>query len=164
MVEELARRSSGVIMFDPEAHRLRLNIHAADAPEIAIFNASLSLIRRFDPALLQVADQAELHTALTRLRVALGQALEDACRNRDILLDLARQSGASLTAEQSDALNEFIALVEKGPAALLISQERSDQRDSLRHIIDDYDELAVLAAAAPRIHSMREYLLRDASA
>jgi hypothetical protein len=156
--EELARRSSGVIVFDPEAHQLRLNIYAADAPEIAIFNASVSLIRRFDPALLQVADQAELHTALTRLRIALGQALEDACRNRDILLELARQSGASLAAEQSDALNQFIALAEKGPAALLISQERSDQRDSLRRIIDDYDELSALAAAAPRIHSMREYL------
>jgi hypothetical protein len=157
--EELAGRSGAVILFDHQTHQLRFNIYGSDAPAIANFNASLELTRYFEPSLPQVTESQELDSATNRLRMALGAALETACRNRDILIDLAKRSATSLTQEQAEALNEFIALAESGPAGVIVSAEHAEKRARERRIMEQYQGLAALAEAAPRIHAMREYLL-----
>jgi hypothetical protein len=157
-IAELADRSGGVILHDPAAAAARFNEQAAGAPEVAAFNAALGLARRFDATLVQVAEIEEVRAAGAQLRAALAGALENAVRNRDLLTRAARLAGGALTPDQLQTFADFIATAESGPSALIAAAADPVRRAHLERTIRDYDALATLAAAAPRLRAMREYL------
>ncbi|HLW69762.1 MAG TPA: hypothetical protein VKS22_03980 [Candidatus Binataceae bacterium] len=155
---ELDNRSAGVIVFDSADATLRLNEGVAAAPEVARFNGALASMRRFDATLMPAAELEEMQAARERLGSAMAAALESATGNRDRLRQAARHSGATLTGEQEQTFADFIAIAEAGPAALIAAAAIAEKRAELTRIFDDYDLLAVLAAATPRLRVMREYL------
>lgn len=158
LLEKLAQRSNGVIIFDAHARSARFNPQAAGAPEVTGFNAALPLIRRFDSTLTAVRELSELGAKLKRLGDAMGSALEGAHRNRELLVGALRETGGTLSAEQEQAFADFIAIAESGPRALIEMSAEADRSESTLHILASYEALAVIAGAVPRLRAMREYL------
>jgi hypothetical protein len=154
----LAARSHGVIVFDAETRTVGFNPRGAGAPELAAFNAALALARCFDSTLDAAHDLPELTITLSRLDAAMALALEDACRNRDTLDAAMAASGARLLLAQQRAFSDFIDLAEAGPQALIATGADQTSRDAALITIAAYDALALLAAAVPRLHLMRDYL------
>ena len=77
----------------------------------------------------------------------VGAALEGVCR--DFLMELPP--------EHRETIDDFIALAEAGPGALIgLAAERP--RMQAERAIEAYEALAAAAAAVPRIRAMREYL------
>lgn len=158
LLEKLAQRSNGVILFDARASSARFNPQAADAPEVSGFNVALPLICRFDSTLTAVGEVSELGPKLKRLGDAMGSALEGAHRNRDLLLGAQREAGGSLSAEQQRAFADFMAIAESGPRALIEIGADADGCETTLHVLAAYEALAVIAGAVPRLRAMREYL------
>jgi hypothetical protein len=157
-VAELAVRSRGVLLLEPPGGAVRFNPRAAGTPEVAAYNAALPLIRRFDSA-SQVAEADELRVALERLRVALATALERATRNRATLIRAAEETGTTLSADRERTFAEFIAIAQAGPQGLLNAAGDPGRHEACARTLAEYDVLAALVAAVPRIRAMREYLL-----
>jgi hypothetical protein len=158
ILEELAAHSRGVIVFDPRARTARFDASAAGAPEVAAFSAALDLARRFDSTLAPAHDSRELKARFRRLNDAMASALEGACRNRETLAAAMGASGAGLSPAQERVFADFCALAETGARALIDAGGDAERRAAAMRIVADYEALAALAAAAPRLRAMREYL------
>ena len=154
----IAPRTHGVIVFDPRAQKACFNPRAAGAPEVAAFNAALPLIKRFDSTLTAAQEMPELKAKLKRLGDAMASALEGAFRNRETLDAAMREAGREFTDEQGKNIAEFVALAEAGPQALVERGAHEDGRKAAMQTAAAYESLAELAAAVPRLRSMREYL------
>lgn len=157
-VAELAVRSRGVIMLEPQSGAVRFNPRAAGTAEVAAYNAALPLIRRFDAA-APVAETEELRVALERLRLAMAAALERASRDRETLAHAAQEAGTALSAERAQTFAQFIAIAEAGPQALLSAAREPERQAACARTLAEYEVLAALVAAVPRTRAMREYLL-----
>jgi hypothetical protein len=158
VVAELAAQSEGVIEFNPGSRNVRFNPRAAGAPEVAAFNTALPLLRRFDSTLTPAGDLPELRAKLKRLGDAMASALEGAERNREMLGAAMREAGADLSADQQRAFADFIAIAEAGPRQLIEYAVKGEKREAALAAIGAYEALALVAAAVPRLRSMREYL------
>lgn len=158
VVAELAAQSDGVIEFNPGSRSVRFNPRAAGAPEVAAFNAALPLVRRFDSTLTPAGELAELRGRLKRLGDAMASALEGADHNREMLGAAMREAGAGLSADQQKIFAGFIAIAEAGPQQLIECAVKGEKRESAISAIGAYEALALVAAAVPRLRSMREYL------
>jgi hypothetical protein len=155
---ELVKQSGGVILLEPLTGEVRFTPRAAEAPQIAAYNVSLPLIRRFDSA-SPVAEPEELRAALERLRLALAAALERATHHRETLLRAAQETGTSLSDERERIFAEYFAIVAAGPDGLLSAGDDAPRREACARTIAEYEVLAAIAASVPRIRAMREYLL-----
>lgn len=154
----LAVGARGVIVYDPVRRAAEFNPRGAGAPEVAAFNAALPLIRRFDSTLTEAREMPELQAKLKRLGDAIASALEGAFRNRDLLAGAVREANAGLTDGQRTAFARFIELAESGAEALIEIGADEARRESALATIAAYEKLAMVAAAAPRLGHMRDYL------
>jgi hypothetical protein len=158
LVAQLAARSHGVIVFNPRERSVRFNPRAAGAPEVAAFNAAIQLARRFDSTLTPAQELPDLKAMLKRLAAAMASALEGAFRNRDTLAAALRESGTKLSSDQQKTFADFTTLAEGGPQALIDFGTDMERREAALKMVADYEALAVLAGAVPRLRAMREYL------
>ncbi len=156
MLEALAAQTGGVIALD--AQGARFNPRAAGAPEVAAFNNALALIQRFDSALGEAAELPELRTRLKRAGDAMTRAVEAAHRTGATLEAAHREMRAELKPEHRRTLDDFIALAGAGAGALIEQAAEPQARAQAERVIAAYEALAAAAAAAPRMHAMREYL------
>jgi hypothetical protein len=69
-----------------------------------------------------------------------------------------QDAGRRLTDDQAKTIAEFITLAEAGPQALVQRGADEDRRKIAIQTVAAYESLAALAAAVPRLRSMREYL------
>jgi hypothetical protein len=100
----------------------------------------------------------ELKAKLKRIGDAMASALEGAFRNRETLEAAMQEAGRKLTDGQAKTIAEFITLAEAGPQALVQRGADEDRRKNAIQTVAAYESLAALAAAVPRLRSMREYL------
>ncbi|HEY6420314.1 MAG TPA: hypothetical protein VIX59_15060 [Candidatus Binataceae bacterium] len=156
LLRRLAARTRGVIRFESGA--ARFDPDAAGAPEVAIFNAALPLLHRFDPTLAAARDKADLKDRLSRLRNAMADAFEAASRTRAVLEAALGEANLPLADEHQRAIAEYIALVELSAGALLEAGADSRRREAASAVVSAYDSLAAAAAMVPRMRAMREYL------
>ena len=156
MLEVLAARSGGVIVFD--AREAEFNPRAAGAPEVAAFNNALPLIQRFDSTLGEAADLSELRIRLKRAGDAMTRAVEAAHHTGATLEAAYRELHAELKPEYRRTLDDFIALTGAGAGALIEQAAEPQARARAERVIAAYDTLAAAATAAPRLHAMRKYL------
>ena len=98
-VRDLLRRlevsTGGVIRLETDA--ARFDPAAAGAPELAAFNAALTLARGFDPRLTIARDRGSLDARLNRLDSSMALAVEGAVRTREVL-GVGAQRGESRNA------------------------------------------------------------------
>jgi len=158
LLGRIAPRTRGVIVFDPQSQKASFDPRGAGAPEVAAFNAALPLIRRFDSTLTAAQEMPELKAKLKRIGDAMASALEGAFRNRETLEAAMQDAGRRLTDDQAKTIAEFITLAEAGPQALVQRGADEDRRKIAIQTVAAYESLAALAAAVPRLRSMREYL------
>jgi hypothetical protein len=156
MLEALAARTSGVIVFD--ARGSQFDPRAAGAPEVAAFNNALALIRRFDSTLAEAAELSELRTRLRQAGDAMARAVEAAHRTGAMLEAAHQELRTELAPEHRQTLDAFIALAEAGAGALAEQGAEPHARARAERVIAAYESLASAAAAAPRMRAMREYL------
>ncbi len=152
----LKTRTRGVIAF--EAKSARFDPRAAGAPEIARFNAALPLLKKFDSILTPVRESPELRAGLKRLGEAMRSAMEAAHRTGEIVASLARETDARVAREREKTLEDFLALAEAGPSALIEVGADPARRETAIAAVTAYEALAEAAAAVPRMRAMREYL------
>ncbi len=152
----LEAQTGGVIRFDADA--ARFDPEAAGAPELASFNASIALVRHFDPMLTPAREKDGLASRLERLERALAQALESANRTREMISAALGESNLQMPAAHRNAIAQYIELAESGTAAMLETIADPSRRDTALQVIANYDALADTAAAIPRMRAMREYL------
>jgi hypothetical protein len=155
---ELAARSRGVIVFDPAARTAQFNPRAAGAPQVAAFNSALTLARRFDPTLTPANEMPELRTRHKRLGDAMAEALETAARNRESFGTAVGEAGGMMSAAQQRAFADFIAIAEGGAQALIETGADTERCAGALEVVAAYEALAAIAAAAPRLRAMRDYL------
>jgi len=158
LLGRIAPRTRGVIVFDPQSQKASFDPRGAGAPEVAAFNAALPLIRRFDSTLTAAQEMPELKAKLKRIGDAMASALEGAFRNRETLEAAMQEAGRKLTDDQAKTIAEFITLAEAGPQAVVQLGADEDRRKIAIQTVAAYESLAALAAAVPRLRSMREYL------
>lgn len=158
ILTELASRSRGVIVLDAKSDAASFDAAAAGAPWLASFSAASDLIRKFDSTLEPARDVRELKALIRRLGGAMADALERACRNREILAAAIRESGGELSPAQERTFADFCALAEAGARALIETGADARRRADAIRTVAEYESLAALAAAVPRVRSMREYL------
>jgi hypothetical protein len=159
MLAALATRSAGVIIFDGRA--ARFDARAADAAQLARFNAALALARRFDATLAEAREPAEVPERLRRLDDAMRAAAEEARRVGVAFEAAARETRgtrAPLTAEHRRALEEFVALAEGGAHALIRIGADAARCEHAMRTVAGYEDLAIAAAAAARMRAMGEFL------
>ena len=156
VLDQLATRTRGVIRFDPEG--ARFDPSAAAAPEVARFNAALTLVRRFEPALGASRELPELGAKLKRLENAMGSAADAAIRLEHLLSDAMRESGMTTSTEQSLAIGEFIALAQGSARALVEIGADPARSEAAIKTVAAFEGIAAAAAALPRLRVMREYL------
>jgi len=156
MLEALAARTGGVITF--EARAARFNPRAAVASEVAAFNGALPLIRRFDATLSEATELPEVRARLKRAGDAMTRAVEAAHRTGATLEAAHRELRAELKSEHRRTLDDFVALAGAGAGALIEQGAEPQSRAQAERVIAAYEALAAAAAAAPRMHEMREYL------
>lgn len=155
-LHQLATRSRGVMSYIADA--ARFDPEAADAPEVASFNAALALVRKFDPALSAAADKPEMETQLAHLAACMAVAIENVDRVGRVLNQALVEAGAQLTVDSRSALEDYAALAAKGTRALIEIARDRERCERARHTIDRFDTLARAAEMVPRIRAMREYL------
>ncbi len=158
LLAAIAARAGGIIAYDAAARTAAFNPRGAGAPEVAAFNAALTLIRRFDATLTPAHERPELNAKLKRLGDAIASALEGAYRNREVLAAALRESGAVLLSVQQKAFADFIELAEGGADLLIERGADQPRREAALAIVADYEALAIVAGAVPRLKLMREYL------
>jgi len=156
MLEALAARTAGVIVFD--TREAQFNPRAAGAPEVAAFNRALPLLQCFDALLTEAAELPEVRVRLRRAGDAMARAVEAAHRVGATLEAAHRELRAELKAEHRQTLDDFIALCEAGAAALVEQAVEQQSRVWAQGVIAAYEALAAAAAAAPLMREMREYL------
>jgi hypothetical protein len=155
-LNQLATRSRGVIRYIAGA--ARFDPEAADAPEVASFNAALGLLRKFDPALSPAADKAEMETQLAHLAACTAEAIENADRAGRVLNKALTEAGAQLTDDSRRALDDYSTLAAGGARALIEIASDRERRERAVRTADQFDALARAAEMVPRIRTMREYL------
>jgi hypothetical protein len=156
LLQALAERTGGVIAFD--GREAKFNPRAAGAPEVAAFNRALPLLSRFDATLSEAAELTDVRARLRRGSDAMARAVEAAHRVVAALEATYREFRAELSSEHRQTIDDFIALAEAGPGALLELAVDERSRAHAERAIAAYEALAAVAAAAPRIRAMREYL------
>jgi len=156
LMAELAGLTDGIIAY--EAGAARFNPSSGGTPAIAAFNAAIGLVRRFDQSLTAAAERPELNAKLRRLADAMASALERSCRNRDWLEAAMHEAGASLNMEQQRTFDAYIEMAERGVRALIETGVEPDRCAEANKVVTAYEALAAVAAAAPGLRVMREYL------
>ncbi len=162
IAKEVASRSRGAILFDPESRQIRFNPRAAGGPELAAFNAVRPLACLFDSTLTPAHGMPELKAKLKRLGDAMANALEGAVRNRDTLEAAMLEAGGRLSADQRECFADFILLTEQGPQALIGYSADADRLKAAIKTVEEYEALALIAALVPRLRAMREFLAETA--
>ena len=156
MLAELSARSNGIIRF--EAGQVYFNPQAAGTPEMAAFNQALALARHFDSSLTAASDISELKIKSRRLAEALTTAVERCYRNRELIAAALHNGNGGLSREQQRTFDAFGEMAESGVAALIELAADPERRDAALKVIADYDAMAVVALAAPRLRAIGEYL------
>jgi hypothetical protein len=156
LAAELAARSHGIIRY--KSSRLYFNPQAAGTPELTAFNQALGLARRFDSSLTAATEAGELKIKTQRLEEALTGALERCHHNRELLAAAMKESNGGLSGEQQRTFEAYGELVEGGTEALIGLAGDAARRDDALKVMADYEALAAVALAAPRLRAMREYL------
>lgn len=157
-VAALAARTHGIIAYDAARRTAAFNPREAGAPEVAAFNAALPLIRRFDSTLGEAREMPELQAKLKRLGDAIESALEGAYRSRELLAGVVSEASGRLGDEHQNAFARFIELAESGTEAIIESGADEARRETALATIAAYEKLSMVAAAAPRLRMMRQYL------
>ena len=124
-LQALADRTGGVITFD--GREARFNPRAAGAPEVAAFNRALPLLQLFDATLSEAAELADVRARLRRASDAMARAVEAARRVGAALEEAYRELRTELSLEHRQTIDDFIALAEAGPAALIQLPPTSDR-------------------------------------
>ncbi|HEY6394516.1 MAG TPA: hypothetical protein VIX12_03795 [Candidatus Binataceae bacterium] len=156
MLRTISSRTAGVISVDSDG--AIFDPANAEAPEVAGFDAALALLKRFDPSLGPVRDRRELETARKRIGAAMSDAIEAANRTREILKAGLAEARIDLPEAHRNVIESFIALAEKGTAALVELNSDPIRRAAAIETISSYENLAAAAAVVPRMRAMREYL------
>ncbi|MGH7865366.1 MAG: hypothetical protein ACREQB_10270 [Candidatus Binataceae bacterium] len=156
VVRKLVDSTHGVI--DADAARIRFEPSAASAPEIAKFNAASTLVRLFAPELDRVHSVAELKTALTRLGEAMADAVEKAAGEGEVLKAEMASGGAKDAGQHEQTIADYMALAEAGPARLLSTATDAGRAARATRTISEYEAVAIVAAAVPKLRAMREYV------
>jgi hypothetical protein len=156
LVAELAARSQGIIRY--EAGRLYFNPQAAGTPELTAFNRALGLARRFDSSLTAATEAGDLKLKAQRLEEALAGALERCHHNRELLAAALKEGNGGLSGEQQRTFEAYGELAESGVEALIGLAADAARRDDALKVVADYEAMAAVALAAPRLRAMREYL------
>ena len=156
LLSRLHAQTAGVIRFD--ADTARFDPEAAGAPELAAFNATIALARRFDPALTPARELGGLPGRLEKLERAMADAVAAANRTREAISSSLRESNLPMPAAHLDALAQYVELAESGAAALLEAGADPARLDAALQVIANYERLADAAALLPRMRAMREYL------
>jgi hypothetical protein len=125
---------------------------------LTAFNQALGLARRFDSSLTAATEAAELKIKAQRLEEALTGALERCHHNRELLAAALKESNGGLSGEQQRTFEAYGGLVEGGAEALIRLAADAARRDDALKVMADYEALAAVALAAPRLRAMREYL------
>ena len=159
-VRDLLRRlevsTGGVIRVETDA--ARFDPAAAGAPELAAFNAALTLARGFDPRLTIARDRGSLDARLNRLDSSMALAVEGAVRTREVLASALREANLEMPAADRAAIAQYIALAESGAAAMLGAAADRSYLTSAIKIASAYEVIAATAESIPRMRTMREYL------
>ncbi|MGZ6213301.1 MAG: hypothetical protein ACXWNU_12845, partial [Candidatus Binataceae bacterium] len=140
MLEALAARTAGVIVFD--TREAQFNPRAAGAPEVAAFNRALPLLQRFDAMLTEAAELPEVRARIRRAGDAMARAVEAAHRVGATLEAAHRELRAALKAEHRQTLDDFIALSEAGAGALVEQAVEQQSRARAQGVIAAYEALA----------------------
>jgi hypothetical protein len=156
LLTAIAPRSAGVVIFDGRS--ARFDAHAVHAAQLAVFNAALPLIRRFDATIGAITEFSELDDRMTRLDAAMNSALEEAYRVASSIEAVERDAHGALASEHRRTLDDFIALADGGARALIELGADPERRADTTRIVAAYEDLAMAAAAAARMRVMREYL------
>ena len=159
-VRDLLRRlevsTGGVIRVETDA--ARFDPAAAGAPELAAFNAALTLARGFDPRLTIARDRNSLDARLNRLESSMALAVEGAVRTREVLASALREANLEMPAADRAAIAQYIALAESGAAAMLEAAADRAYLTAAIKIASAYEVIAATAESIPRMRTMREYL------
>jgi hypothetical protein len=152
LAQALAARTGGVIAFD--GREAKFNPRAAGAPEVAAFNSALPLLQLFDATLGEAAELSDVRVGLSRASGAMARAVEAAHRVGAALEGAHREFRTEPRPEHQQTIDDFLALAEAGPSALVEQAAEERSRAHAERAIAAYEALA----AAPRIRAMREYL------
>jgi hypothetical protein len=159
-VRDLLRRleisTGGVIRVETDA--ARFDPAAAGAPELAAFNAALTLARAFDPTLTIARDRESLPARLNRLDCSMALAVEGAVRTREVLAAALSEANLEMPAANRAAIADYIALAESGAVAMLEAAADPTYLASAIRVAGAYEILAAAAESIPRMRAMREYL------
>jgi hypothetical protein len=159
-VRDLLRRleisTGGVIRMETDA--VRFDPAAAGAPELAAFNAALTLAREFDPTLTIARDRESLEARLNRLDCSMALAVEGAVRTREVLAAALSEANLEMPAANRAACADYLALAESGAAAMLEAAADPTYLASAIRVAGAYEILAAAAESIPRTRAMREYL------
>jgi hypothetical protein len=156
LLRQLELRTGGVIRFDSDT--ARFDSEAAGAPELAVFNAAIAMVRRFDPDLTPAREMDGLPSRLERLERAMADAVAAANRTREVISSALRESNLPIPATHLDAIAQYIELAESGAAAILETANDPARLDAALLVTANYERLADTAALLPRMRAMREYL------
>lgn len=156
LVAELAARAQGMIRY--EAGRVHFNPLAAGTAELTAFNRALSLAQWFDSSLTAAMEVGELELKAQRLEEALADALERCHRNRELLAVALKEGNGGLSGEQQRTFEAYGELAESGTEALIGIAADSARRDAALKVVADYEAMAAVALAAPRLRAMTGYL------
>ena len=156
LLRQLEASTGGVIHM--EAGAARFDPEAAGAPDLAAFNAALTLARGFDPRLTIARDRDSLATRLSRLDGAMALAVERAVQTREVLTSALREAALEMPAANNTAIAEYLALAESGAAAMLEAAADRSYLATALQIAGKYEVLAAAAESIPRMRSMRDYL------
>jgi hypothetical protein len=156
LAADLDARSHGIIRW--EASRLYFNPEGSGTSEIMAFNQSLSLARRFDSSLTAATETGELKLKAQRLEEALAGALQRSQQNRDLLATALKEGNEGLSGQQQRTFDAYGELAESGADVLIgIAADAARSGEAFK-VVADYEALAAVALAAPRLRAMREYL------
>jgi hypothetical protein len=156
VIGKLADATRGVVALDDG--KVRFEPSAAEAPQIAAYNAALLLVRMFAPELTAVHSAAELRSSLARLGDAMAQALEECARTGEALRAEFAGAVGRLPDEEERALSDYAELAEGGAGRLLAIAADAERASAARGAIAAYEALAQVAATIPKLRAMREYL------
>lgn len=156
VVTELQRRSRGILRYEDD--HVYFNPRAASAPQITAFNTAIALLRRFDPSLTPASVEEELAIGLKRLDGAVASAIERCHRNRELLTSALLEGASVAGSAQQRALDQYAELAESGTRALIKIGADPQGRQRALKVVEDYESIAAVVAAVPRLRAIREYL------